>query len=76
MRMNNIIRILIIMYGSALIAPKETQLILDTISKSSKDQKKETKLKDDETKIEKFGLIRKTKKSLMNYTNKFWKWIY
>lgn len=75
-----LIGLLAIIVGAAIIAPRETGLVLDAISKPSKKPNEEPKKPiDNQIKtesVEQIGLIRKTKKNIIANANKFWKWIY
>lgn len=59
----------------SLIAPKESRIILESISKPKKiDKHKESII--EYNSVEKLGLIRRTKKNIVITANKFWKWLY
>ena len=75
-----LIGLLAIIIGAAIIAPRETGLVLDVISTPSKKTNKATKkpiINEMKTEpAEQVGLLRRTKKNIITNANKFWKWLY
>lgn len=68
-----LIGVVTILVGAALISPKETSSILESLSNSS--SKNNINKKNNINSVE-LGLIRRTKNGLFLSIKKFWKWLY
>jgi hypothetical protein len=77
-----VIGLLVILAGAAIIAPKETGMLLEAISSPmKKPTERSPNSINNETKQQPvaqthLGVVRKTKQNIVNNSKKFWRWFY